>query len=158
MKISHVLGVAGIAFLTALSPAVADSLPSPSAVTVKVGGSLQGSAAAGTSGFAAGVDYVFHPASTLEPFNTSAYADLLGRSVGAGVGLRTGGPVYVGGGVGLYSVSSGSGSQSAGGVGGKLYGGFDIAPRTTLELGYHFLPQLDGINSNAVTVQIGLHL
>jgi hypothetical protein len=156
MKISHVLGVAGIAFLAAISPAGAASVPSPSAVTVKVGGSLQSNAGAGTDGLAAGVDYVFHPSSILQPFNASAYADLLGKSVGAGLAIRNGGPVYAGAGIGLYSVSAGG--DTATGVGGKLFGGFDIAPRTTLELGYHFLPQVDGIQTNTVTLGIGLHL
>lgn len=157
MKISHVLGMAGITFLAAISPACAASVPSPSAVTVKVGGSLQSNAAAGTAGLAAGVDYVFHPSSILEPFNVSAYADLLGKSVGGGLAVRNGGPVYAGAGIGLYSVST-AGSQTASGVGGKIFGGFDIAPRTTLELGYHFLPQVDGIQTNTVTLGVGLHL
>ncbi len=151
MKISHVLAMAGIAALTAISPASADSLPSPSAVTVKVGGSLQSSGGE-TSGFAAGVDYVLHPSSVLQPVNVSAYADLLGRGVGAGLAIRNPGPVYVGAGLGLYSV------DSVAGIGGKVFGGFNVAPRTTLELGYHFLPQVVGEHSNAVTLGIGLHL
>lgn len=155
MKISHVFGIAGIAFLAAISPAAAASVPSPSAVTVKVGGSMQSNGSA-TSGLAAGVDYNFHPASTLEPINVSFYADLLGRSVGAGLGVRTPGPIYAGAGLGLYSVSEDS--QSATGLGGKIFAGFDIAPRTTLELGYHFLPQVEGRQNNAVTLALGLHL
>ncbi len=155
MKISHVLSIAGIAVLAAISPALADA-PSPSAVTVKVGGSLQSNADAGTSGFAAGVDYVLHPSSILQPFNASAYADLLGRSVGAGLAVRNAGPVYAGAGLGLYSVSTGG--QNTTGLGGKVFGGFDVAPRTTLELGYNFLPQVEGIHTNTVTLGIGLHL
>jgi hypothetical protein len=151
MKIPHVLAVAGIAVLAAASPANADSLPSPSAVKLKVGGSLQ-SSGGDTSGFAAGLDYVLHPSSVLEPVNVSAYADLLGRGVGAGLAIRNGGPVYAGAGLGLYSVSS------VAGLGGKVFGGFNIAPRTTLELGYHFLPSVDGIRENAVTLGVGLHL
>jgi hypothetical protein len=151
MKISYLLGVAGIAVLSTLAPASADSLPSPSAVTVKVGGSLQ-SSGGDTSGLAAGVDYVLHPSSVLEPVNLSAYADLLGRGVGAGLAIRNGGPIYAGAGVGLYSV------DSAAGLGGKVFGGFSIAPRTTLELGYNFLPQVDGMQRNTVTLAVGLHL
>jgi hypothetical protein len=151
MKISHLLGMAGFAMLAAISPARADSLPSPSAVTVKVGGSLQ-SNGGDTSGFAAGLDYVLHPSSVLEPVNVSAYADLLGRGVGAGLAIRNAGPVYAGAGLGLYSVSS------VAGLGGKVFGGFNIAPRTSLELGYHFLPQIDGVRENAVTLAVGLHL
>jgi hypothetical protein len=151
MKISYLLGVAGIAVLSTLAPAGADSLPSPSAVTVKVGGSLQ-SSGGDTSGLAAGVDYVLHPSSVLEPVNLSAYADLLGRGVGAGLAIRNGGPIYAGAGVGLYSV------DSAAGLGGKVFGGFSIAPRTTLELGYNFLPQVDGMQRNTVTLGVGLHL
>jgi hypothetical protein len=149
MKISHVLAVAGIAFLATLSPAAAAS---PSALTVKVGGSLQSNAGSGTSGLAAGVDYIFHPSSTLEPIDGSFYADLLGRSIGAGLAIHNSGPIYVGAGLGLYSVSEDSRNSS--GVGGKVFGGFDIAPLTTLELGYHFLPQ----NANTVTLQLGLRL
>lgn len=151
MKISQVLGIAAIAVLAAIAPAMADSMPSPNAVTVKVGGSLQTNSA-GTSGFAAGVDYILHPSSVLSPVNVSAYADLLGRGVGAGLAIRNSGPVYVGGGVGLYSVSSVTG------LGGKVFGGFNIAPRTTLELGYNFLPQVDGTEANTVTLGVGLHL
>jgi hypothetical protein len=151
MKISHALSMAAITALAAVVPASADSLPSPNAVTVKVGGSLQ-SSGDGTSGFAAGVDYVLHPSSVLEPVNVSAFADLLGRGVGAGLAIRNGGPVYVGAGLGLYSVSSVTG------LGGKVFGGFNIAPRTTLELGYHFLPQVDGERNSAVTLGVGLHL
>lgn len=151
MKISHALGIAAVTILAAIAPASADSLPSPGAVTVKVGGSLQ-SGGGDTSGFAAGVDYALHPSSILEPVNVSAFGDLLGRSVGAGLAIRNGGPVYVGAGVGLYSVSS------TAGLGGKVFGGFNVAPRTTLELGYHFLPHVDGEQNNAVTLGIGLHL
>lgn len=152
MKFSYMLGIAGIAALAAVSPAVAsDSLPSPSAVTVKVGGSLQ-SSGGGTSGFAAGVDYVIRPSSVFSPINTSVYADLLGRGVGAGIAIRNAGPVYIGGGLGLYSV------DSVAGIGGKVFGGFNVAPHTTLELGYHFLPQVMGEHSNAVTLGIGLRL
>jgi hypothetical protein len=151
MKISQAFAVAGIAVMAAVAPAAADSLPSPSAVTVKIGGSLQ-SSGGDTSGLAAGIDYVLHPSSVLEPVNLSAYADLLGRGVGAGLAIRNGGPIYVGAGVGLYSV------DSVAGLGGKLFGGFSIAPRTTLELGYNFLPQVDGMQRNTVTLAVGLHL
>jgi hypothetical protein len=151
MKLSHVLGVAGIAVFAAIAPARADSLPSPSAVTVKVGGSLQ-SAGDATSGFAAGLDYVVHPSSVISPVNVSAYADLLGKGIGAGLAIRNPGPVYVGAGLGLYSVSS------VAGVGGKVFGGFNVAPRTSLELGYNFLPQINGMRTNTVTLAVGLHL
>jgi hypothetical protein len=151
MKLSHVLGVAAIAALAAIEPASADSLPSPSAVTVKVGGSLQ-SAGDATSGFAAGLDYVIHPSSVISPVDVSAYADLLGRGIGGGLAIRNAGPVYVGAGVGLYSVSS------VAGLGGKVFGGFTVAPHTTLELGYNFLPQVNGMRTNTVTLGVGLHL
>jgi hypothetical protein len=98
------------------------------------------------------VDYIFHPSSTLEPIDGSFYADLLGRSIGAGLAIHNSGPIYVGAGLGLYSVSEDSRNSS--GVGGKVFGGFDIAPLTTLELGYHFLPQ----DANTVTLQLGLRL
>lgn len=149
MKISHALGIAAIAVLAAVAPASADSGPSPSDFTLKVGGSLQ-SGGGETSGFAAGMDYVLHPSSTLQPLTLSAYADLLGRAVGAGLAVRNGGPMYVGAGLGLYSVNA------QGGLGGKVFGGVTIAPRTTLELGYHFLPHSDGDASNAVTLGVGL--
>lgn len=143
--------MAAISVLAVIAPARADSLPSPSAATVKIGGSLQ-SSGDGTSGFAAGVDYILHPASTLEPINLSLYADLLGKGVGAGLAIRNSGPVYVGAGLGLYSVSSVTG------LGGKVFGGFSVAPRTTLELGYNFFPQVNGVHNNAVTLALGLHL
>jgi hypothetical protein len=151
MKISHVLGITAITALAAIAPASADSLPSPSAFTFKVGGSLQ-SSGGGTSGFAAGVDYVLHPSSIFQPVNVSLYADLVGQGIGGGLAVRNPGPVYVGAGVGLYSVNA------VAGVGGKVFGGFNIAPHTTLELGYHFLPQVQGEHSNALTLGVGFHL
>jgi len=154
MKFSHVMSVAGIAVLAALAPAAAAAaVPSPSALTVKVGGSIQNNGS-GTSGLAAGVDYVFHPASTLEPFAGSIYADLLGSSIGAGLAIHNTGPLYAGAGLGVYSVSADS--QTASGVGAKVFGGFEIAPHTTLELGYHFLPQVRGMSENTATLQLGI--
>jgi hypothetical protein len=155
MKISLVLAATTLAALAAGSPALA--VPSPTALTIKAGGSIQSNTGAGTSGLAAGLDYVFHPSSTLGPINGSFYADLLGRSIGAGIAIRNSGPIYAGAGLGLYSVSA-ENSQNAAGVGGKVFGGFAIAPLTTLELGYHFLPQVRGISTNTVTLQLGIHL
>jgi hypothetical protein len=150
-----------------LSPALAhaQSLPSPSALTVKAGVSVESNASANQAGLALGVDYAFHPASTLEPFALSFYADLLGKSGGIGVAIRNAGPAYIGAGAGLYSTSltyaaGGAGGTSnvngtATGFGGKVFAGFDVAPHTTLEFGYHVLPRVNSINANTISAQLG---
>lgn len=137
-----------------LVPAVAhaQSLPSPSALTLKAGVSVPSNADIGNSGFAFGADYVFHPSTTLEPFNVSFYGDLLGKNGGAGVAIRNAGPAYIGAGIGLYSTSVNAGSAT--GFGGKVFGGFDIAPHTALEIGYHVLPKVAGIDTNVVSAQL----
>lgn len=141
--------------MLAALPAVtsAQSLPSPSAFTLKAGFSIPADANIGNSGFAFGADYIFHPSTTLEPFNISFYGDLLGKNGGAGVAIRNGGPAYIGAGLGLYSASVPAGSTT--GFGGKIFGGFDVAPHTTFELGYHVLPKVAGSNTNVVTAQLG---
>lgn len=169
MKIPHVLVMAGVALLSATCAAPAADVPSVSAFTLKGGVSVESNAKPLT-GFAGGIDYIFRPSSTLEPFNLSVYGDLLGKSGGAGIAIRNAGPLYIGAGVGLYSVSlttSGGGAQLPGGGGGnptftssgfgaKVFGGFGIAPFTSLELGYHFLPAASGIQTNTVTAQLAV--
>jgi hypothetical protein len=152
------------------APAQAQSLPSPSALTVKAGVSAESNATLNQTGLALGVDYAFHPASALEPFAVSFYADLLGKSGGAGIAIRNAGPAYIGAGAGLYSTSlthayggpAGGGSNAnagtATGFGGKIFAGFDVAPHTTLELGYHVLPQVNGISANTISAELGFRL
>lgn len=162
--------MSGFAFLSAASAAAAADLPSPTAFTVKGGVSVESNASPQNAGFSAGVDYIFHPSSTLQPFNTSFYGDLLGKSGGVGVAIRNGGPVYIGAGAGFYSVSvtpsHGCGAlpgdncanptYTSSGLGGKVFGGFGIAPFTSLEIGYHFLPAANGIQTNTVTAQLAV--
>lgn len=169
MKICHALVMTSVTLLSATCAASAADVPSVSAFTLKAGVSAESNAKPLT-GFAAGVDYIFRPSSTLEPFNLSLYGDLLGKSGGAGVAIRNAGPLYVGAGVGLYSVSlttTGGGSQLPGGgsanptytssgFGGKVFGGFGIAPFTSLELGYHVLPAAHGIQTNTFTAQLAV--
>jgi hypothetical protein len=170
MRISHALVMAGAAFLSATCDAPAAGVPSVSAFTVKGGVSVESNAKPLT-GLAAGIDYIFRPSSTLQPFDLSFYGDLLGRSGGAGVAIRNAGPAYIGAGLGLYSVSvttsggcaaalpgSACGNQTftSSGFGGKLFGGFNVAPFTALELGYHFLPYANGIQTNTVTAQLAV--
>lgn len=139
--------------LACVTVANAQTLPSPSALTLKAGVSVPSNADVQNSGFALGADYIFHPSSLLEPFNLSVYADLLAKSGGAGVAIRNAGPVYIGAGAGFYSTSVNAGSAS--GFGGKVFGGFDIAPHTTLEFGYHVLPKLNGVDTNVMSAQVG---
>lgn len=153
MKISHVLASTAFAFLSAACAASAADLPSPTAFTLKAGVSVESNAKP-ASGFAAGIDYIFHKSSTLEPFNLSVYGDLLGKSGGAGIAIRNGGPAYIGAGVGLYSASLTPFTSS--GFGGKVFGGFSVAPFTSLEFGYHFLPAVRGIQTNTVTAELAL--
>ena len=136
-----------------MSAANAQSLPSPSALTLKGGVSVPSNADVQNSGIALGADYIFHPSSVIEPFNLSVYGDLLAKSGGVGVAIRNAGPVYVGAGAGFYSTSVAAGTSS--GFGGKIFGGFDIAPHTTLEIGYHLLPKLNGTDTNVVSAQVG---
>jgi hypothetical protein len=156
------------ALLGAPAAAAAQSLPSPSALTLKAGLSVQYNAASPAA--AGGIDYIFHPASLVEPFDGSFYADIFGKSGGAGIAIRNGGPAYIGAGVGLYSVSlaptpacpaaigplgCARPTYSATGAGGKIFGGFVIAPHATLELGYHVLPKAGGLQADTVTAQLG---
>ena len=146
-----------VATLGATTVARAD-IPSPTALTVKAGANIQTNAAASNSGFSGGLDYIFHPSSTLEPFNASFYGDLLGKSVGLGVAIRNAGPVYIGAGAGFYSVSISPAGRTltSSGLGGKVFGGFGLAPFTSLELGYHFMPAASGIQTNSVTAQLAV--
>lgn len=138
-------------------PARAADVPSPSAFTIKGGLLAQSSSAAGNASFSIGADYVVHPSSTLDPINGSVYLDVLGKSVGGGIAIRNAGPVYVGAGVGFYSVSISPGpTYTSSGFGGKIFGGFTVAPHTAVELGYHILPQAGGIDTNGVTAQVAL--
>lgn len=171
MKMLSVFVLATVASLGTIGSAAAAGVPSPSAFTLKAGGEVQTSSAAGNGGFALGADYIFHPSSVIEPFNLSFYGDLLGKSFGAGVAIRNGGPIYVGAGVGLYSVSitpstvcagpPGAGgctqlTYSSNGFGGKLFGGFSVAPHTSIELGYNVMPQTHGIQTNTVSAELAL--
>jgi hypothetical protein len=168
MKIPHVLAMTGVALLSATCAAPAADVPSVSAFTLKGGASVESNAKPLT-GFAGGIDYILRPSSTLEPFNLSIYGDLLGKSGGAGIAIRNAGPLYIGAGVGIYSVSltpSGGGgpalpgggnpTYTSSGFGGKVFGGFGIAPFTSLELGYHFLPAANGYQTNTVTAQLAV--
>ena len=81
----------------------------------------------------------------------SFYGDLLGKNAGGiGVAVRNGGPAYIGAGIGLYSVSSTTG------LGGKVFGGFHVAPFTSMELGYNIMPSTHGVQSNSVTAELAL--
>lgn len=156
--------------LNIVGAARAADLPSPSAVTIKAGVGIE-SNAVHNAGFAGGVDYIFHPSSALQPFNVSIYGDLLGNnSFGLGAAIRNSGPFYVGAGAGIYSMSvtPGGGCQAlpgggcsnttltSSGLGGKVFGGFSVAPFTSLELGYHFTPAANGIQTNVVTAQLAV--
>lgn len=170
MKTLAFVMLAAVASLGATAEASAADLPSPGALTLKAGGEVQTTAAAGNAGFALGADYVFHPSSLLEPFNLSFYGDLLGKSFGAGVAIRNGGPAYIGAGVGLYSVSISPGggcpvivpggcvqpTYTSSGFGGKVFGGFSIAPHVSVELGYNVMPQAHSIQTNAVSGELAL--
>jgi hypothetical protein len=172
MKAFGLPAVTAALFLLALSPALAATASSPDALTIRVGGFVQTDSTAGDAGFAGGIDYALRPASALQPFVVSAYGDILGRSLGAGVSIRNSGPLYIGAGAGFYNTSispKGGGAASippfgssplpaytASGVGGKVYGGFELAPHTTLEIGVHFLPQADQIDSNVFTAEFGI--
>ena len=156
MKVLSVFILATVASLGSLAAASAADVPSPSAFTLKAGGEVQTSSAAGNGSFALGADYIFHPSSIIEPFNLSFYGDLLGKSFGAGVAIRNGGPIYVGAGVGFYSVSITPSAFTANGFGGKLFGGFSVAPHTSIELGYNVMPQTHGIQTNTVSAEWAL--
>ncbi|HVA26877.1 MAG TPA: hypothetical protein VNF68_01770 [Candidatus Baltobacteraceae bacterium] len=166
----YVLIIAALSSLSMSAAAAASGIPSPTAITVKAGGEVQTASAAGTGGVALGADYIFHPSSLIEPFNLSLYGDLLGKSFGAGVAIRNGGPVYVGAGAGFYSVSISPGggcavlpgggcsqpTYTSSGLGGKVFGGFAVAPFVSVELGYHIMPQAHGIQTNAVSGELTL--
>jgi hypothetical protein len=172
VKVLPLLVAAGAAFYSLTCAAVASDVPTPSALTIKAGAGAE-SNAKNVVGFAGGIDYIFHPSGTLQPFNASVYADFLGHSsFGFGVAIRNAGPAYIGAGAGLYSMSVtppgggpvfiGGGSSSptytASGFGGKLFGGFSVAPLTSVELAYHFTPYTHGYQTNVLTAELAVRL
>jgi len=170
MKVYHVIMLFTVILLNMACAARAADLPSPGAITIKAGVGIE-SNAVHNAGFAGGIDYIFHPSSTLQPFNVSLYGDLLNNSsFGLGVAIRNSGPFYVGAGAGIYSMSvtpaggcqalPGGGCANrtftSNGLGGKVFGGFSVAPFTSLELGYDFTPAANGIQTNVVTAQLAV--
>lgn len=168
-KFSVLVVLVASCILSASAAARAGAIPSPTAFTFKAGGSLEANASS-PFGLALGADYIFHPSSLLEPFNASVYVDVLGKSAGGGIAIRNGGPLYAGEGIGYYSVSlspsiacggppgagCGPTTFTSSGFGGKLFGGFKIAPFTSVELGYHFLPQAGGYQTTTLSAELAL--
>jgi hypothetical protein len=172
MKILYILVAAGVAFLGANCMASAADAPSPAALTIKAGAGAESNAAPRLVDFSGGIDYLIHPSATV-PLNTSLYADFLGHSsFGLGAAIRNAGPAYFGAGVGFYSMSVtppgggpaciGCGGSSptftSSGFGGKVFGGFHVAPFTAVELAYHFTPYAQGYQTNVLTAQLAVRM
>lgn len=131
-------------------PAAADT-----GITLKAGGFAQTNSAARSGGnFALGAEYeLVHP-TAVTPFGISLYGDVLGKSSGLGLSVRTNTPVYAGAGVGLYHAAIDSASTNS--TGGKIFAGTGLGHGAALELGYHFLPQVAGTSTNAVSAEFAL--
>jgi len=134
----------------------------PSAETAKdFGGSTQ---------FGIGLDYTLNATSGVNPGATNAYFDYLTGSHGSGyihsggIGLayRTIGQTYFGAGVGVYNTSVHStitdDSASRTGAGGRVFAGFGLGDRASLELDYHVVPAALGANPSGLGLQIGIRL
>jgi hypothetical protein len=151
MKNISIAALAAIALLGAAVPASA----ADAGITLKAGGFTQTNSAARSGGnFAWGAEYeVVHP-TAVTPFGVSLYGDVLAKSSGVGLSVRTNTPVYAGAGVGLYHAAIDS--ASANGTGGKIFAGAGLGHGAAFELGYHFLPQVAGVSTNAVSAEFAL--
>ncbi|HET7812917.1 MAG TPA: hypothetical protein VFL13_00935 [Candidatus Baltobacteraceae bacterium] len=151
MKNISIAALAAITLLSSALPAAADT-----GITLKAGGFVQTDSAAKSSGgnLAVGAEYeLVHP-TTVTPFGVSLYGDVLGKNSGVGLSVRTNTPVYAGAGVGLYHAATDFASASS--TGGKIFAGAGIGHGAAIELGYHFLPQVAGVSTNAVSAQFAL--
>lgn len=147
MKNISIAALAAITLLSSALPAAADT-----GITLKAGGFVQTNSAARSGGnFAWGAEYeLVHP-TTVTPFAVSLYGDVLAKNTGVGLSVRTNTPVYAGAGIGLYHAAIDS--AGANGTGGKIFAGTGLGHGAALELGYHFLPQVAGTSTNAVSAE-----
>lgn len=161
-----------LAAALALAALPVSALAGPGNLTLKAGGFVHADSNAGNAGLALGVDDVVRPAGTLQPLAFSLYGDLFQKSVGAGVAIRSIGPAYLGAGIGIYDANVTQNGACPGGVpggscsvsfsqtgfGGKIFGGFSVAPHTGLEIAYTKLPAVNGINTNTVSAELTFRL
>lgn len=101
---------------------------------------------------------------------TNAYFDYMSgsknsgyvHSGGLGLEYRTLGVGYVGAGLGIYNTAvrtaDGLRSGSSTGGGGKVFFGYDLGNRASLQLDYHFLPHTLGVNPSGLGVQLGFRI
>lgn len=124
----------------------------------------------GTTQFLGGLDYTLSATRGNSPSATGLYFDYQSgshnsgylHSGGLGVQYRTMWPMFIGGGVGVYNTAvrtpNGLGSGNTTGAGGKVFLGYDLANRASVQLDYHIAPQTLGVNPNGVGLEFGFRL
>jgi hypothetical protein len=145
------------------------------------GANAQSGSSAASAYEAAGLYYIPKSQPASQAVQIGAYFDVLGfggsgsgTSGGFGVAARTRGRGYLGAGAGAYSVtitppeacpvsSALPGactpvSYSATGFGGKVFAGISPASNVQFEVTYHFMPAAMGINTNAVSAEVGVRI
>jgi len=95
----------------------------------------------------AGIEYTARGSSSMVPITLTQVLQpslTLGHS-----------PVYVGGGIGLWTVHV-SGAGSASNLGFRVLGGVDIGKSSFVEVEYDFVGRVHGVNADGFTVAAGL--
>jgi len=124
----------------------------------------------GTTQFMGGLDYTLSATRGKSPSSTGLFFDYSSSSHNSGY-LHSGGlglqystlwPMFIGGGVGVYNTAvrtpSGERSGNTTGAGGKVFLGYDLGSRATVQLDYHIAPQTLGVNPNGLGLEFGFRL
>ena len=124
----------------------------------------------GTTQFIGGLDYTLSATRGKSPSATGLFFDYSSgshnsgyvHSGGLGLQYSTLWPLFVGGGIGVYNTAvrtpSGERSGNATGAGGKVFLGYDLGNRATLQLDYHIAPNTLGVNPNGLGLEFGFRL
>jgi hypothetical protein len=124
----------------------------------------------GQTQLALGLDYTLAATRGSSPSATNAFFDYFSgsknngyvHSGGLGLAVRTLGPGYFGAGLGLYNTAvrtpNGERSGNSTGAGGKVFAGYELGNRASLQLDYHIAPSALGVNPSGLGVEIGFRL
>jgi hypothetical protein len=99
-----------------------------------------------SGGSRVGIDYMWNGSSNIVPITLSSV-------IQPSLGLTS--PVYVGGGIGLWTGHiKGSGTSTK--FGARLIAGLDIGKSTFLEVNYDFVDKLGGVRADGLSVMVGM--
>lgn len=124
----------------------------------------------GQTQLALGLDYTLAATRGSSPSATNAFFDYFSgsknsgyvHSGGLGLAVRSFGQGYFGAGLGLYDTSvrtpDGERSGNTTGAGGKVFAGYELGNRASLQLDYHVAPSVLGVNPSGLGVEIGFRL